>query len=536
MKIHKTTLFPWLGVIFAGFSLGYSIQRNVILVGLLAVCLLFYCENKLVQYSLRIYASALYLSLQALFISSIWWFTKISASGWNQVIWKFSPQQWLAIILFIASVFVACLALIPRILFKLYYKKIPQGFSLILIWCCTFLASEILLSTGMSIISRGNGVPIMPSWNFSSLALLVPGGLIGTMLPATFGFWGSSFVVAAVCATITRTLSETAWRTKLFVQKNRRLYAQLSATLIVIVLVCLMANGVSAKVGTMPPEKVNVIAISANASSNQYLGAVLREVKNTDKTIIVLPEYSGVLDPFPAGILSNRNKDYSDDLKKHATRATYIVGTEDQFVDGKRHVISYALDNTLEIKRSRQKNFLVPGGEYVTPWIQKFISSFDQKSVDQFAEQRGRYVLKNAKTISSQNKDIREIGLGACSTILTPYAYRQEVQQGSRVLTSSVSYEQFKNTPVYERYAQRFAIFNARALKTPLVLSAYNGSALIIDAHGSIIEKTNDGIIRTSVQKRTEKSTYALLGDFVIVGLLFTGSGLYVLIRRRRRT
>ena len=117
---------------------------------------------------------------------------------------------------------------------------------------------------------------------------------------------------------------------------------------------------------------------------------------------------------------------------------------------------------------------------------------------------------------------------------MTPFAYQHEVARGARILTSSVSYEQFKRTPQYEKYAQRFAVFNAQALKTPLVLSAFDGKALVIDSNGSIIQTKKDGILRTTVNLRTSTSLYARLGDRTIIIILLICAGLYLYYLRKR--
>jgi apolipoprotein N-acyltransferase len=528
MKISKEHIQPWLNVIIASTILGLAIKNNFIVIGLFCIVVLYINERKLVTSSWIMYLSASFVATQLLFLTTTWWFTEINAEGWSQSIGAFTPQQMLGGLLVLASFLASLVALIPRIFLKKYTSEKTDWYTFAVAWSLAMLAIELILSLVMSQITRGNGVPFAPSWNFWSIALLLPDNSAAILIKSTFGFWGSSFFAVLLIAfgvNSVQRLSTLRKPTKHVV--TAFVPFLLLITLVSFVMLCSKAILNSYKI---PEKTVQAVAVSADAASNVYLADIAKEFRNNNKTIIVLPEYSSLLNPYPAGILSVNNKDYTQLIRKSVSPDTTIVGTEDVYLDGKRYVASYALDSELRITKSRQKQFLVPGGEYVTPWVGTLLSSLDKTSVQQFSKDRGRYVLD--KKVEIQNTKI-QIGLGACSTVLTPYAYRLEVSQGARILTSSISYEQFKKTPQYESYAQRFAIFNAQSLKTPFIISAFNGEALVIDSRGMITNKTRDGAIRSTVNLRTEMTLYGKLGDKLVVTLIFLITGSILLIKKR---
>jgi apolipoprotein N-acyltransferase len=529
MNLSKEHIQPWLNVIISSAILGFAIKNNLMIIGLFCVVVLYINERKLVTSSWIMYLSAGFIATQLLFLTTTWWFTGINAQGWSQSIGVFTPQQMLGGILIFASLLASLVALVPRIFLKKYTSTKPGWYTYAIAWSLTILAIELILSLAMSQITRGNGVPFAPSWNFWSIALLLPDNSAAVLIKSTFGFWGSSFfavLLIAFSVNCVQRLSNIRKPTKHVITAFVPFLLLITSVLIVMLCTKVILNSYK-----IPNKTVQAVAVSADAASNEYLEDIAEEFRNNKKTIVVLPEYSSLLNPYPAGILSVNNKDYTQLILKSVSPDTTIVGTEDVYLDGKRYVASYALDSELRITKSRQKQFLVPGGEYVTPWVGTLLSSLDKTSVQQFSQDRGRYVLD--KKVEIQNTKI-QIGLGACSTVLTPYAYRREVSQGARILTSSISYEQFKKTPQYESYAKRFAIFNAQSLKTPFIISAFNGEALIIDNRGMVINKTRDGAIRSTVNLRTEMTLYGKLGDKLVVTLIFIITGSILLIKKRR--
>ena len=493
--------------------------------------MLYYNEKQLIKYSWKLYISGVFLSTQLIFLSTVWWFNSITAGGWSESIWILSPQQWLMCSLVFASLLVSLVAIAPRLILKKYYEKHMHLEGFALSWSMALVITELLMSLAMSQITRGNGVPLIPSWNFWSSALLIPDTKVGSFIKSTFGFWGSSFILYIFVATFLDTLS----RIRLNHTKKRLIQSLLPLFILVFgVVLFISLSTIIFDRNKLAKDNIEVAAVSSRASSNSYLEAISKETTNDKTTIVVLPEYSSLLNPFPAGILSFNNKDYLDIIKRNTSPNTLIIGTEDEYRDGKRFVVSYILNNQMSVIRTRQKQFLVPGGEYITPWIDDLVSILDSKSINKFTKERGRHVLNQNVEINKDTKLSRQIGLGACSTILTPFAYQHEVARGARILTTSVSYEQFKRTPQYEKYAQRFAVFNAQALKTPLVLSAFDGKALVIDSNGSIMQTKKDGILRTTVNLRTSTSLYARLGDRTIVLTMLIATGIYLYFFRKR--
>ena len=531
MHITKRQIHPWVNVIVAGLLIGIAIKNNYIFLGIFSIAMLYYNEKLLISYSWKLYVSGVFLSTQLVFLSTVWWFNSITAGGWSESVWILSPQQWLMCSLVFASFLVSFVAITPRLVLKRYHDRSMNLEGFALSWSMALVIAEILMSLAMSQITRGNGVPLIPSWNFWSSALLIPDIKVGSFIKSTFGFWGSSFILNIFVATCVDTLG----RIRLIHAKKRLIQSLLPLlTLVFGVVLFISLSTIIFDRNKITQDEIEVVTVSSRASSNSYLEAISKETNNDKTTIVVLPEYSSLLNPFPAGILSFNNKDYLDNIKQNTSPNTLIIGTEDEYRDGKRFVVSYILNNQMSVIRTRQKQFLVPGGEYITPWIDDLVSILDSKSINKFTKERGRHVLNQNVEINKDTKLSRQIGLGACSTILTPFAYQHEVARGARILTTSVSYEQFKRTPQYEKYAQRFAVFNAQALKTPLVLSAFDGKALVIDSNGSIMQTKKDGILRTTVNLRTSTSLYARLGDRTIVLTMLIATGIYLYFFRKR--
>lgn len=453
------------------------------------------------------------------FLSCTWWFLKITATGWNTYIWILPPAVWLGVVLTVCVGLSALFAALPRLIFFYYVKRQGSEFGRVFVWAMAMVLGELSLSLAMSFITIGSGVPLFPSWNFSAAALLAPTqGLAGSVLPY-LGFWGTSYLVFLIGA-----LSVEVYRKR----SIKKVLASASALVFGFLLIvgCAKLFDSSALKKTNGKERtVDVVAISAKDGTNQYFDSILKHpFSDTAQTMVVLPEYSSLLRPFPGGGLNNpSNKDYR---KEYTTvlskREVYTLGTEDAFYSGKRYVESYVLNSELEKIKVEQKTLLVPGGEYMIPWTGKLIETLDSRSIDTFYKERGRFVDTSLSKLDGDTDTGlgSKIGVGACSMVLIPFSYRDQVAEGAEILASNVSFAQFQNAPEYARYSLRFSAFIARSLDRPFISSSSFGPAYIMDSRGSILKETHAGIISGPVKLSKTKTPYSVLGDTGILLIL----------------
>src|SRR5690606_2445568 len=78
------------------------------------------------------------------------------------------------------------------------------------------------------------------------------------------------------------------------------------------------------------------------------------------------------------------------------------------------------------------------------------------------------------------------VGAEACSSIISSEDYRTLTQKGATILTNSASLEIFNGSKVFNTQHKGMAKFMAVANARPMIQSAMDGSAFIMDHNGSI--------------------------------------------------
>lgn len=370
------------------------------------------------------------------------------------------------------------------------------------------MLAELVVSVGFSIATAHSAAPIAPTWNIFSITLLVPSSFF-VSVSRVAGFWGTAWALCFFVASIAEIFSA---RSKL----NRNALTAIVA--IVFLLVGLLAYDQSQ---SSPTNDYYAAAVS-NDSRYDYLEQLPGEIDNPQDhpTVVVLPEYSSLLHPYgglPAGLGYDARYVYPD---IYSDKNIYFVGTENEKSDNKNYVESYVVNGKLDKVKRQVKTFLIPGGEYSIPWARNLISIFDSNAVDTFDDARGRIVI-NRHLETANDSNATKIGIGACSTLMMPYHFRNEVNDGAEFLTSNVSYEQFTRAPEYQRFATRLARFHAVALDRWMVVGANQGNALVINSEGTVVAKAAHGEVASATIKGSDtKTLYARLGDLLIVSVL----------------
>lgn len=461
------------------------------------------------------------------------WFKNIDALGW-QNIGPFNPNLVLMFAVFVASAFTS--VFITTFWFLVIRLARSTGFdmrrhSYIYVWSTCMMLVEIIRTTSFSLFVSHSKAPIEPSLNLFSVGPLVHGTPLGP-LSRVVGFWGSSFIVFVFSALLLIGVKKIlARRSKLTIKHLFSRKVLLAAGAIVLL------YGVSGiDVGTKQASQtdLNVVAVSQQAQDTLYLQKLAEELAadNTDSTkVVVLPEYSGLLHPFSEASLFDAAYDSREEIPKRlAGKPVYFVGTEDELSKNGRYVETYIVDSALKKIKRAEKTFLVPGGEYVPPWIAEVISRVDPYAVINFSSNRSRGVLGENLPIDRTDPLSRAVATAPCSMVLTPFHFRKQVAEGATLLTSNVSYEQFTKAPEYSAYVQRFVRFTAYSTSRPFVIGARAGNAMIYDNQGNVLANSNGALTAThSFTSYSEKrNIYVLLGDTIIV-LLITAVALVLL-------
>lgn len=462
------------------------------------------------------------------------WFRQIDALGW-QKIGGVQPQAWLMGAVFLASLVCSIVIIgIWKLTIHAYFSasRTKSPLYMIYVWSCLMAVTEITRVLIFSLLCHHSQAPIEPSLNLFS-----PGPLIDSTVlqpfSRTMGFWGSSFIIYALAGFIFEVSAVLVARKYLI----RRIVFQLTVFIFVAGLV--YASSATTIDSDKDTDTIHVVAVSQKPGETDYLKDLAQRLAITDssKTIVVLPEYSNLLHPFRSASLATPVYDSLTEYPElFKDKDIYFVGTEDELVHKGRYVETYVTDGSLaKVKRS-VKTFLIPGGEYVVPWVGAVIKQVEPGAVINFSASQSRKVFEADLSVQHNDTFANDIGIGACSTILTPFHFRKQVSQGASVLAINVSFEQFTYAPEYERFAHRFARFTAYSTNRPIAFGARSGDASIYTSSGKL-EATSRGNLTAEahVVANHGKTIYVLLGDTLIISLLFAPLGTLGLFRFRKK-
>lgn len=136
-----------------------------------------------------------------------------------------------------------------------------------------------------------------------------------------------------------------------------------------------------------------------------------------------------------------------------------------------------------------------------------------------------------------KDKNSQLIAIGACSGVLTPYVFRNDINNGAQLIALNISFAQFAKTPEYKNFADRYMIFMAHAYQRPLAAGVQDGQALFVSPYNNEGLKQQD-IVTSDIPYNMNKTPYTKLGDFwilTIIGLLtLTSIGLPRLLNNKK--
>jgi apolipoprotein N-acyltransferase len=514
--------------------LGFAQVSDKLILAVATLAGLFLIYKHSLDHALRSRLVTIFVGITAYMMAVTAWFRNIEALGWQDIA-HLPPQFWLLIAVLIASAFCA---LVATIWFYIGYEVIRRfklqksPLKLAYLWAVSMMVMEIIISTTFSLASKADGATVEPTWNMYSVALMTASNVLGGVSRFT-GLWGTSFVLYAASALL-GLIACAALRRKL---PGPRVLAVTAALLLGVITMTLV------RLPSRPGDEIRVIAVSEPVSDARYLEKLQHTIKSdlNDQPdiprIVVLPEYSNLLSPYANTSILTFNYDaryrYPELFRD---TGIYFVGTEDQYLDGRRYAENYVVNGNLEKIKRRPKTFLIPGGEYVVGWVGSILSIVNKDAATNFKDTRVRSVIHEIPGPQTADRISEVMGIGACSSILVPYTFREQAANGAGFFAVNVSYEQFRQAPEYQQFANRFARFIARSTARPLAIGAFAGPAALYDASGNRVVDSNDGTaISKTIRSEHAKTPYTVLGDTAIVFLLSSPLLIVLVIKLSRK-
>ncbi len=525
LKLIKNKFFTGLLLLLSQFLLGFGIIEHVLPLVILGVLLWYTALSQIMTWATKqIILLGTLANIIFLFVCTQW-FNDITLFGWSTVA-GINIKIWLMTILlfihFISSIIFAFSLLLAK---KVWHHLNLQTFSIssLIFSAYIFVVAEILRSFLFAVFTYGNNNTIGPVWGIFSIATLSQGTFLHN-IPASFGYWGTSFIL--YCLALLPFLFFAKYKT-----------ARALPFIIVVLIFFATKYGPSIIKNITNKQQAQVIVLSKK-SQNDYLGALSHlTISEKKMSVLVLPEYDNLLNPgfgLPAVALDGTRK---QTVLNKLTTISYIAGTQDAYSDDKRYAQNYLANKQGKFIKVRSKQFLIPGGEYIIGWVAHLFSAIDPTVVQTFNKNRGRYVISDNRlkepVVFDENSQL--ISTGSCSDVLSPYYFRNDVKQGAQLITLNISFAQFTNTSVYERFTKNYMTFIANAYQRPVAAGVQDGQALFISPYNNEGLKQED-IIAADIPYNTHMTLYTKLGDLNIL-LLLTGltatTLLYPTIKRR---
>lgn len=448
------------------------------------------------QFVLRIWAIGFVFFL----ITISWIFniraTDLIADPWLR--WLFLSLTLIIIVAVYSSGFLIFAIVIKR--FKINLKD-PKSFLLIpAIWIvCEFLRSFIF-----SLVWAGKGATYGDFWNFGNF------GFAASVTPMAYGgrivgFYGISFLVVLLNLAIYQLL---------FGKLKKQAIICLILAVLVPALGFILWRGDKSKNSV----KAGLTFLESDFTiQGDYRDDLIYEIKklNTDKTeILIMPEYSDIFsenddsgkDKELTGIFTNKNKNLniitSVSLESDTGRTNSVV-----LYNEKGELLEY-----------QDKQFLIPGGEYV-PYLYQAILIASGNSSFVIAHQQDKTLLKGSKP--AEPIEIRGVKYGvlACSGAIAPQYYQGLTKNGAEALVNSASIASMGLDGFYYEQSKQMARFIAVANNKQFVQSSRGGQSYVISKDGKFelqSKGTKTQYFNIDIQPNSSKTIYSTFGEWFL--------------------
>lgn len=387
-------------------------------------------------------------------------------------------------------------------LYNRYRIDLKQPRSLLLV-PVIWLVGEWARSCFFSIVSFGPGGSIGPHWNFGSLAFaasVTPLSYAGRMV-GQFGLSGLAILTALGVFYLLR-----------------RQWKWGSVALGSVMAICATGwllspspDGSLLRVGVLQLDDNNY----SDYGYQRDLEAVVAShnpVKPLD--LLVLPEYSYIF----------THKEYKQAeiaaLAKLTTDKSLVITSQSgEGEAGRKNLVTFYQSDG-QIKTQQEKQFLIPGGEYI-PYFYEWILVLSGNTSVIGAHQAEHQVAATDKTAQPVAYKSDKIGALACSGAIAPDFYRQLTAGGATVLTNSAALSTMGLSSSYYAQAKQMARFIAVSNARPFVQSARGGEVYALDSSGQTVvasDKAGVHYIEGTATTNSASTPYNKLGDSLLLG------------------
>lgn len=448
------------------------------------------------QFILRIWA----IGFVFFFVTISWLFniraTDLIADPWLR--WLFLSLTLIIIVTVYSVGFLIFAVVIKR--FKISLDDSKSFLLLPALW----IVCEFLRSFAFSAISYGKGASIGDLWNFGNL------GFSASVTPMAYGgrivgFYGISFLVVLLNLVIYQ----------LLLGKLKK-QAIICLTLVVLV----PGLGFIIWRGDKPNStaKAGLTFLESDFTiRGDYRDDLIYEIKkqNIDKTgILILPEYSDI---FVEEYSAKKDNELVGVFTKRNNNLNIITSVSLESDAGRTN--SVALYNEKgELLKYQDKQFLIPGGEYV-PYLYQAILIASGNSSFVVSHQQDKTLLKGSKPAEPIEISGVKYGVLACSGAIAPQYYQRLTKDGAEVLVNSASIASMGLDGFYYEQSKQMARFIAVANNKQFVQSSRGGHSYVISRDGEFEPQSKGAktqYFNIDIQPNSSKTLYSAFGEWFL--------------------
>jgi len=380
----------------------------------------------------------------------------------------------------------------------------------ILVVPALWVICEWVRSFLFSIISMGPGGTLGAHWNFGSFAFpssITPLGYGARVL----GQFGLSSLVILLSLGIT------------YVIKRQWKWGGIAVLTPLVVctigwLLSISPEGSTLRVGALQLDDSNY----SDYGYQRDLGPLMAShIPSRPLDMFVMPEYSYIFTH------NEYKKDETTALSKLTTNKSLIVTSRsDEASEGHKNLVTfYSPDG--QVRVSQEKQFLIPGGEYI-PYFYEWILVLSGNTSVIGVHQSRNTVSPSRQAAQPVVYGSEKIGSLACSGVIALSFYQSLVNHGSTILTNSAALSTMGLSSSYYAQARQMAAFIAVANARPFVQSARGVQVFMLNSNGGIIvESDKPGIhyLEGDVVTNKRRMPYSHMGD---TGALLLAGGVVV--------
>ncbi|MCA9330050.1 hypothetical protein KDA11_05350 [Candidatus Saccharibacteria bacterium] len=225
----------------------------------------------------------------------------------------------------------------------------------------------------------------------------------------------------------------------------------------------------TSKITTVNDKNVKVIGLEPDQTlANWDKQQIAKNIPEESLDLIVLPEYSGILD----------NPNYKDILKHLSDEGIVVTSVHSAPAPTGQNNIIF-INKQGEIINTQSKTFLIPTGETLPYSLQLVFKLMGRQDIIT------SFTYTQQISPGTKQEDFFEYagtkyGALACSGVSALSQYRRLSNQGADVLVNSASLSFLQKNSTYHVYADNMARFQAVSNKKPFIQASRSGSSFIL--------------------------------------------------------